>query len=353
MPKKNSPALNLRNEANFFVCDVLVPKDDMASMEHPIFSLSTKADTKIRHYEHNGNSIKITPSVMGLATIHDKDILIYCISQIVARIKEGQNASRTVRMKARDLLLSTGRSVGGRDYKLLKEAFERLRGTSITTDIKTNGQTISKGFGLIDQWEIVTEDKKNAKMLEIEVTISEWMYNSVLGKEILTISKDYFNIRGALDRRIYELARKHCGKQREWRIDIENLKKKCGSHSSDRYFKFMLKEIAEKNDLPDYQFQMNDKTIVFQNRDSTCQTLSPAKTNSLHLEPETYEKARLAAPDLDIYALEKEWRQWHEKNGNIALKSPDGAFIAFCRKRSEGSARTYSENSYPMLIQLE
>jgi len=22
---------------------------------------------------------------------------------------------------------------------------------------------------------------------------------------------------------------KHCGKQREWRIDIENMKKKCGS----------------------------------------------------------------------------------------------------------------------------
>jgi plasmid replication initiation protein len=194
MAKKNStPNLNLRDEANFFVCDVLVPKDDMASMEHPIFSLSTKADTKIRYYEHNGNSIKITPSVVGLATIHDKDILIYSISQIVAKMKEGHEASRTVRMKARDLLLSTGRGAGGRDYKLLKEAFERLRGTSITTDIKTNGQTISKGFGLIDQWEIVTEDKKNAKMLEIEVTISEWMYNSILGKEILTISKDYFN----------------------------------------------------------------------------------------------------------------------------------------------------------------
>lgn len=340
MPKKSS-ALNLRDEANFFVCDVLVPKDDMASMEHPIFSLSTKPDTKIRHYEHNGNSIKITPSVLGLATIHDKDILIYCISQIVAKIKQGCEASRTVRMKARDLLLSTSRGVGGRDYKLLKESFERLRGTSITTDIKTNGQIISKGFGLIDQWEIVTEDKKSVKMLEIEVTISEWMFNSILGKEILTISKDYFSIRGALDRRIYELARKHCGKQKEWRIDIEKLKKKCGSYSSDRYFKFMVKEIVEKNILPDYQIDMSEKTIVFYSRDSNSQNELPSTSHSLYLDGETYEKARRAAPGYDIYALEKEWLQWWQKNGGAQLKSPDAAFIGFCRQKYQKGLKPY------------
>jgi hypothetical protein len=33
---------------DLFICDVLdaIPKDDMASMEHPIFSIATKADTK-------------------------------------------------------------------------------------------------------------------------------------------------------------------------------------------------------------------------------------------------------------------------------------------------------------------
>ena len=33
---------------DLFICDVLdaIPKDDMASMEHPIFSLATKADTR-------------------------------------------------------------------------------------------------------------------------------------------------------------------------------------------------------------------------------------------------------------------------------------------------------------------
>ncbi len=35
----------------------------------------------------------------------------------------------------------------------------------------------------------------------------------------------------------------------------------------------------------------------------------------------------------DVHALEIEWRQWWESTGKPALKSPDGAFINFCKKR--------------------
>ena len=136
---------------DFFVCDILdaVPKDDMASMEHPIFSLSTRPDTKVRVYEHNNNRIQIAPSVLGLATIHDKDILIYVISQLVAKMNQGGTPNRTVRLKAYDLLVSTNRQTSGRGYHLLKDALERLAGTRVTTDILTNGQREIDGFGLI------------------------------------------------------------------------------------------------------------------------------------------------------------------------------------------------------------
>jgi len=56
-------------------------------MEHPFFSLSKNPDTTIRRYEHNGNWLEIVPSVKGLATIYDKDVLIYCISQIMEKLK--------------------------------------------------------------------------------------------------------------------------------------------------------------------------------------------------------------------------------------------------------------------------
>jgi hypothetical protein len=53
---------------DLFICDVLdaIPKDDMASMEHPIFSLSTKPDTRVLRYEHRNVVVEIAPSVRGL-----------------------------------------------------------------------------------------------------------------------------------------------------------------------------------------------------------------------------------------------------------------------------------------------
>src|SRR3546814_9837932 len=56
-----TPLLPVRHpNQDLFICDVLdaIPKDDMASMEHPVFSLSTKPDNRTRRYEHNGNVIE-------------------------------------------------------------------------------------------------------------------------------------------------------------------------------------------------------------------------------------------------------------------------------------------------------
>jgi len=74
--------------ADFFVCDIFdaLPKDDLASMEHPLFSLSTRADLRVLTYAHNDVTITVTPSVRGRATLFDKDILIYCISQLMAAL---------------------------------------------------------------------------------------------------------------------------------------------------------------------------------------------------------------------------------------------------------------------------
>jgi Replication initiator protein A len=76
---------------DLFVCDIFdaAPKGDMASMEHPIFSLSTKPDMRIRLYEHGENYVEVIPSALGLATVHDRDVLIYCIRQLIAALNPG------------------------------------------------------------------------------------------------------------------------------------------------------------------------------------------------------------------------------------------------------------------------
>lgn len=327
---------------DFFVCDVLdaVPKDDMASMEHPIFSLSTKPDTSILRYEHNGNKVEIAPSVRGLASIHDKDILIYCISQLIAKMNNGEQPSRVIRLKAYDLMASTNRETSGDGYRRLKEAFERLAGTRITTDILTNGERVVSGFGLIDSWEIKIKDPKLGRMVELEIVLSKWIYNAAVGREVLTLHRDYFRLRKPLERRMYELARKHCGKQREWVISLDLLKKKCGSTSTDKEFRRLVGSICEEDlahsHIPDYSISLDGNNVLFVNRQS-MKNSEPVKLIETFpvLDAETYHDARTVAPGYDVYELEQQWREFWVDTGRPILRDPDAAFVAFCRRRAE------------------
>ncbi|MDY6936894.1 MAG: replication initiator protein A [Cyanobacteriota bacterium] len=324
---------------DFFICDVTdaIPKDDMGSMEHPVFSLSTKPDTRVREYSHNGVIITVAPSVCGLATIHDKDILIYCISQLIAKMNVGEQPQRSLYLKARDLLIATNRKTDGRGYEQLVSALERLSSTRIKTNLKTNSEEVTEGFGLIDSWRIVRHTKSK-RMLELKVNISDWIFNAILGKEILTLSRDYFRLRKPLERRMYELARKHCGPKSRWSISLEMLQKKCGSSSTQKEFKRLVMKIcredATHHHLPDYSVELVGENVVFKNRGTVRKTRAIVD-ETLKLQAQTYEKARRAAPGYDIYALEAQWKEFWVLSGKPALKSPDAAFIGFCRKRSE------------------
>jgi len=330
------PLLPIRHpNDNWFICDFgdVIPKSDIASMEHPLFTLSTRPDTKIRNYEHNGNSVTIVPSTLGLATIHDKDILIYAISQLTKGINQGKTPHRKIRFKAHDLLVTTNRGTGGREYMLLRNALDRLTGTLITTDIKTNGKQIIKGFGIIDSYEIIVDDPKTNRMVELEVTLSEWLYNSIIGKGILSISRDYFRLRKPIERRIYEIARKHCGQQQQWLIGIKNLHKKVGSTSTLYKFKYTLNHIVKHNHLPDYSIHIENNNVVFSPNKAKI-PIATSNNDSLSLKPQTLKNAKkIVGQQIDIHILENEWKAWWESTGKPILKSPDGAFINFCKKR--------------------
>jgi len=72
----------------------------------------------------------------------------------------------------------------------------------------------------------------------------------------------------AIERRIYELARKHCGNQASWRIGIQLLQKKTGSQSSLKHFRNEIKRIAESDITPDYRLRYNAEKdqLIFYSR---------------------------------------------------------------------------------------
>jgi len=321
--------------SDFFVCDIFdaSPKDDLASMEHPIFSLATRPDRRVLAYDHNGSQIEIVPSVKGRATIHDKDILIYCISQLMAAVNAGRTIGRTLTLRAHDLLVATNRDTSGDGYTRLRDAFERLAGTRITTNLVTGGLEVTSGFGLIEGWEIVRRSR-GGRMVSVTVTLSDWLYRAVVSKSVLTLSRDYFRLRKPLERRIYELARKHCGRQRTWQVSVAVLHKKSGSASPVRVFRAALRRMIVENHLPDYALEeiAGDKITVMR-RDTVIDMALPA------LDPDTLEAARARAPGFDIYALQAEWFAWWQQSGQAPLRSSAKAFLGWLDKRVERDAR--------------
>ena len=319
---------------DLFICDVLdaIPKDDLGSMEHPVFSLSTKPDTRILTYEHRDVRIQITPSMKGLATIFDKDLLIYCISQLIAKKNLNKPISQDIHLQAHDLLVWSNRETSGDAYRRLLEAFERLRGTTIVTNIKAGGEQITNGFGLIESFRIVRQTQ-SGRMSEIQVRLSDWMFKAVKGAEILTLSRDYFRLRKPIERRIYEIARKHCGEQAEWKISLELLQKKTGASSHGRAFKAMVRELVENDHLPDYSVSLDGTMVLFKNR--SLMTERTDESEYPVLMTETYNDARIVAPGYDVYALEQQWREFWVDTGKPILHDPDKAFIAFCRSRAK------------------
>lgn len=339
-PNRNDQLLPAKHsQADLFICDVAdaVLKDLIPQMEHPFYSLSKKPETAIRRYEHNGNWLQIVPSVKGLATIYDKDILIYCISQLMERLKRNEPVGPRIRITSRDLLFFTNRGTAGKDYDALCEAIDRLAGTRITTNIRTGNEEQTDSFGLIDAASIRRKHGLDGRLLWVEIKISDWVFNAIRSQEVLTLHPDYFRLGKPLERRIYELARKHCGRQSTWQISLETLLKKSGSQSPMKRFREMVKHIARHDHLPDYRlvFEEESDLVLFINREGKwMERPLPSDGETLPtLPPEAHEEGRAAAPGYDIYGLEGEWREWWASSGKPRLDNPAAAFVGFCRSR--------------------
>ena len=335
MTNKRNPLLPDRHpQQDMFVCDIVdaSPKGDMGSMEHPIFSLSTKPDMKAREYRNGDTFIKVSPSAQGLATVHDRDVLIYCISQCVAAINEGRKVNRTLKFTAHDMLVATNRQTSGRGYELLKDTLRRLQGTQIETNIKQGGREKFSVFGLIDKAEVVRETR-DGKMQEIEITLSDWVYDAIENNNVLTLSRQYFQLRKPIERRLYELARKHCGKQAKWTAYLDTLANKTGSTSSAKEFKRMISKVVKDNAyqqyIPEYTFTLEGELLTVR----PIKSATTSTTNQLApLQSDTYEEARKYAAGWDIRVLEAEWRSWVYSK-NIKVRNADSNFISFCKKR--------------------
>ena len=325
-------------QKDFFILDIsdVVPKDDMASMEHPLFSLATKPD--MRHLEYRGgdNRLKIVPSGAGLPTIFDKDILIFCVSQLMHRKNRGEKIGKRVRFSARELMITTNRKTGGVEYQRLEQAFQRLMGTTFQTDIQTGNKRETRFFSLLESGSgFVMKEEGKWRLDYCEVILSDWVMRAIEGDEVVTISNDYFRLRRPLERRLYEIGRKHCGSQPKWQIGLAKLQEKTGSNAPLKKFRLNIRQIIEDDHTPFYRMELTtDDLVIFRPR-SPQSDLSPA----IRLPEWAEDKARAIAREKgrDYYALRSDWLLFakSESTKGNPPKNAGAAFLAYCRKQGK------------------
>src|SRR3546814_13097341 len=81
-------------------------------------------------------------------------------------------------------------------------------------------------------------ETREGRMQEVEVRLSDWVFNAIRSNEVLTLNRQYFRLRKPLERRLYEIARKHCGwPGKAVKFGLDTLQRKCGSKSTDFEFR--------------------------------------------------------------------------------------------------------------------
>ena len=232
-------------------------KDQREVMERPFFALSKRKRLKPIEYASPDGDVWVHVSAnprFGIATIWDADILIWATSRLNQLRETGTNdLPRTIHTTAYELLKSIRRDTGGKGYKELQAALERLQSTVIETSIRAPKRNKRAQFGWLDEFTLDTDPVTGASK-GMTLTLSNWVYEGLMKERaLLTLHADYFTLSGGVERAIYRIARKHAGDQPQgWVCRVSVLHDKTGSESPLKQFAYLLKKIVAANNLPDY-----------------------------------------------------------------------------------------------------
>lgn len=250
-PKPEAAQLEL------FVADLVdVPvKGERESLSLPFFSLSKGKRTRMT-YEHNGVLVDVSaPAQYGIATIWDSDVLLWCASELIAGRERGRETSPRLSLRPYELLKATGRDTGGGSYQQLQDALQRLKATTVRTNVRGPGGERTVLFSWLERVQIDYDAGGKAK--GVEITLPQWFYDAVLNGTVLTLTPEYFKITGGLERWLYRLVRRHAGNQiHGWTFGIDELHRKSGSAQAMKYFARDLRKIVAADALPEYHLEL-------------------------------------------------------------------------------------------------
>jgi hypothetical protein len=247
--QQERPSSGSPRQHNPFFCEVL------PFLEVPVFALSKCPTARPRHYTNADGRFNwtiTTTSSAGSATIMDGDPLIVLTSTMALGLKRTQQVpGAPLRLAPHQILTALGRSTGGRQYRLLRQSLERLRGTHIRTNMAPDGHPGDRTeFPLI-------QAIHGAPDGSLEITLPPWIVAAISAKRLLKVDPGYFRLTSGYERFLYRTARKHAYGHGPtgWSCSLPTLFQKSGSIGTPARFKFELKAAIQKNADPTFDFE--------------------------------------------------------------------------------------------------
>jgi len=250
-------------------------KDDVNLMDVAPFSLSKNVRNGVIRYQLKDSLITIEGGAeSGIATIFDYDIFVNMMSYLAEEVRryraEEERGLRpnlppkVYRPSSAQILKFCRRSDGGKAYDDLEAALDRLNQTTVKVANLANGKRREvDSRPLIGGYRVVSRTG-TSKIDEIEITIPDWVYSSVVKADkslpLLTLHEDYFLITSGIGRFIYRLARKAAGKT-EARYSVREVHKRSGSEQELRKFSYDLRNFVNRTKafpMPDYDLALED-----------------------------------------------------------------------------------------------
>lgn len=265
-PKKDavSPRAATRTQGDLFHLDSPLTSEirgERSLMAFPFFALSKTAWMKALTYHHANVSIEVRPSAKGVATIYDKEIVLYIASLMAGKIERGEEVEQDFVFTAHDLFSVTGANHSARSYQRLSEALERLQGTQIKTNIEAGGEGEEGFFSWLSEARLhYTKTRTGERRLKaVKVRLCDWLHRAILrDQQVLAYASAYFQL-GPVERRIYEVARAGAENGR-LEIDLAAFRLQIGYQNPLANFRAAMKAIAQADAIPDYSVALVEDT---------------------------------------------------------------------------------------------
>jgi len=230
-------------------------------MAYPFFSLSKTPSKRAIRFVEDAVSVEVRPSDRGVATIYDKEILIYLASLAIERLERGETFDGVLTFTAYDFFKLAGLSgASGKNYQRLAGSLDRLQGTQVRTTIETGGVNIDGWFSWVSEAQVIfTRDARGEKRARaFRVRITDWLVRAIAADgSVLSYDRSYFQL-SAIERRLYEITRAGCARGEVMTMDLDTLRSRVGVTSPLKKFRQLLAEIVARDDLPGYRVTILD-----------------------------------------------------------------------------------------------